>query len=422
MAPWRPFRRRPVRLISIAIVALVFIPYLGIVSLLSENSTGTDTAVKSELWREVGFSSVDFTQVDRALESVVTNVTKMRHELSLLGEEILTLKKRTIFHQDKSKFTSMGDVNSSHTRSVASNFEVPSRYGAGNAAETSVHHQKQPNSTNSQPLQSGKELFGCSIIDRIAISRKLGTGTSKEVHLGEYKGQMVAIKRVTPNVEDVKACLRRKKFWKESDCYLYANYKIVKEILLSQQLHHQNILKLLGFCVRSENTASSLVGHGVISVTEVGKHIKMNEVKGWDWQKRLKLCIEIASLLDYLEHSPLGSLIMTDFKLDQMFFVDSSIKLGDMDDMNNIEGDCNHDSKCMIQTKLLDMACTDNKCIGLNAKFNLHRFNEKLLSQLLMSVPRDVATEIEEIRQRLNDLSISAAELYNKLIAIQQKS
>ncbi|XP_006819825.1 uncharacterized protein LOC102809382 [Saccoglossus kowalevskii] len=126
----------------------------------------------------------------------------------------------------------------------------------------------------------------------------------------------------------------------------------------------------------------------------------------------------------------MGSLLITDFKLDQMLLVDGVLKLGDLDDINNIESDCqdtncgilqqNCKKKiCAIENTELDIQCVNNKCIGFNAKFNLFKFNHHVFTRVLHNPPANVSFEVKNIQDRLNALNITATELYTSLLAIQ---
>lgn len=134
--------------------------------------------------------------------------------------------------------------------------------------------------------------FGCPNIDGITIKRKLGHGVSKQVYLGLYKGEKMAVKMVTRNLMDVTRCLKRKETLdaaaaaaagasqpltlndagtirsNPAECHILPNMKLMKEILILNQLEHPNLLRLLGYCVRSEETDStSLQDHGVIALS-----------------------------------------------------------------------------------------------------------------------------------------------------------
>ncbi|XP_071952703.1 extracellular tyrosine-protein kinase PKDCC-like [Antedon mediterranea] len=235
------------------------------------------------------------------------------------------------------------------------------------------------------PQHDEETTFSCSNISNIKILKSLGHGVTKEVFLGVYDDEEVAVKMVTSKVQDVRKCLQRKKYWKEQDCYLLANYKLLKEMLFMQQLHHPNILKRIGYCVRNEKTSGHVDDHGVISVAELGSQFNPGKYKRTSWERRMTTTIELLDLLDYFAHSPLGSLMMTDMKHTQFLVVNNRVKLGDMDDVTNEEQKCKTEKECYIDKIDYGIQCVNGICKGINAKFNLHFFNSKIFSLILQS-------------------------------------
>ncbi|XP_033127475.1 extracellular tyrosine-protein kinase PKDCC-like isoform X2 [Anneissia japonica] len=187
-----------------------------------------------------------------------------------------------------------------------------------------------------------KQEFSCRNISDVRIISSLGHGTTKEVFRGKYDGREMAVKMVTSKVLDVKKCLERKMFWKQEECYILANYKILKEILFVRQLQHPNILQTT---------------------------------------------IELLDLLDYFAHSPIGSLIMTDINTSQFLVVGDKVKLGDMDDVSSEEGKCETSRDCYLDNRNYGIQCVVNICRGINSKFNLHYFNKKIFSKILLTAP-----------------------------------
>ena len=145
---------------------------------------------------------------------------------------------------------------------------------------------------------------------------------------------------VTPSVADIKACVKKlplsRQNFKEKDeynklCYTFPNMKLMKEILLVSQLDHPGIIKLLGYCLRSEETVQTphLDEHGIIAVYEKVKQIKSAHIKKLSVQSALTISLQLLDLLDYLEHSPLGSLAIMDLKYTNLMIADGHIKITD---------------------------------------------------------------------------------------------
>ena len=94
----------------------------------------------------------------------------------------------------------------------------------------------------------GPQLLSCANISQFELGHFLGRGITKMVFKSTYEGDDVAVKIITPDVEDVQACLERGRYSRTEECYLYANYKLLKEITLALQLQHRNIVKVLATC------------------------------------------------------------------------------------------------------------------------------------------------------------------------------
>ncbi|XP_078606107.1 extracellular tyrosine-protein kinase PKDCC-like [Branchiostoma floridae x Branchiostoma japonicum] len=268
-----------------------------------------------------------------------------------------------------------------------------------------------------EPVEHEAKLLSCEDIAEISITRLLGRGYTKVVELGTYRGRQVAVKRVKSNVRDVTACKARMKGKRQHECYLFANYKIMKEMLLQMHLSHPNIVKLLGYCVRSENIAESLSEHGVVAVTEVGRSFNIEAARSMMWRQRLQIAIDIADLLDYLEHSPLGSLIMADMGPSQFVWVGDKVKLSDMDDVSSVEQACAVDSDCYIGHIRNLTPCVDGVCRGLNAKHNMNGAFRRIFQHILVHG----GGEILSLTQEMENLSVSAATLHSRLKQLLQQ-
>lgn len=269
-------------------------------------------------------------------------------------------------------------------------------------------------------LQKELWMFNCSNVGDIDFDLKnvLGKGVTKHVFYGKYKEKAVAIKMVTSQAMDVSECLTRygdAELWREShrQCYIFPNMKLMKEILLLHQLNHPNLIKLLGYCVRSEETEQlSLKEHGVIAIYEYAKPAAASEVYAWSLETRLKSALELADLLAYLEHSPLGSLILGDLKRSHLLLRPPyAIVINDLDDAHAQEPECLGDqpkidarykipgAPAVERSCLYDLPCIKGRCIGHNAKHNLAKMHSLILSKLLScrtGIGRDPNLSLEQ--------------------------
>ena len=303
-------------------------------------------------------------------------------------------------------------------------------------------------------------MFTCNNIDQIVVKRKLGQGVTKQVYLGQYGGSKVAVKMITRNVIDVKSCLLKLKrnvtgideveLPRETQrCYTLPNMKLMKEILLLHQLKHPNMLKLLGYCARSEETEStSLQDHGVIAVYEYALPFYPSTLSTWPWYLRVKTAFELTDLLHYLHHSPLGSLRISDFKEIHFLLKDGRIKLTDLDDVTSLEPKCdshpsdnvgnvdsiavanganalyNHGAKgnTLSRTCGFNLQCVGGICQGFNALHNLAHMNKHYFQYLLYGDCENHEEMCSMLRNRLNNLDISAGKLKELLYQMMRVS
>ena len=273
-------------------------------------------------------------------------------------------------------------------------------------------------------------IINCTNVHQIKISKKLGKGVSKETYAGVFRGQDVAVKMVTPNVDDVKACTTKLK--KEAggvkiesrtdenkDCFVFPEMKMMKEILLINQLNHPGIIRLLGYCIRNEASVAKpdLQKHGIIAVYEKAAKITSNYIKkNMLLEKRLQTAHQLAELLDYLEHSPLGSLAMPDLKEGNLMLAGDRIKLSDLDDVGSVVKTCSKDSECFK-----NVVCESGRCVGENAAGNMDRAANVFFDNLLhCGNSRNMHAEISALRRGLNNGGVTAGEAMLKLEYIQR--
>ena len=263
--------------------------------------------------------------------------------------------------------------------------------------------------------------FGCHNLGDISIKRKIGQGVTKTVYLGIYNQKKMAVKMVTRNVIDVMSCLKTLRRDPLGDivdrhkCYTLPNMKLMKEVLLLQQLHHPNLLKLTGYCVRSEETDStSLQDHGIVATYEYGLQFYMSSLKEWPWRLRLRTAIELAELLDYFANSPLGSLSISDFKDTHFLLVNGRVKLIDLDDVTSLEPTCKP-SRGTSEICGYNTQCVGGICVGYNARRNMDNFSKMFFSNLLFSDDAKNEEQLSRIRGRLLDFSLTAYELKDLL-------
>ena len=183
----------------------------------------------------------------------------------------------------------------------------------------------------------------------IKLQAKIGHGVYKQTFKGTFRGIPVAVKMVTRHQREVKTCIDAingsvtMRAEQRAKYFVHPSMKLMKEILLLEQLNHPGFVKRLGYCVRSEESdTSDLSERGAVSVFELGQKLMLGNLQLTTWQERIRHSVNLAEFLHYLEHSPLGSLITRDFKEGHFLMVGTRIKIIDLDDVDNLEPSCDN--------------------------------------------------------------------------------
>ena len=121
-----------------------------------------------------------------------------------------------------------------------------------------------------------------------------------------------------------------------------------------------------------------------------------------------QICLGLARLLQYLAHSPLGSLFIRDFKLSQFILVSGEVKLTDFDDVDNREPGCLTDRGCVVRgvAKNKTLKCDSGRCKGVIAATNLHNVCRNVISHVLVpGAPEQFQSDLNEVKQNLQRLT-----------------
>ena len=250
--------------------------------------------------------------------------------------------------------------------------------------------------------------LNCSNMNEIEIDpkHKVFHGTRKNTYIGKFRGVPVAVKVVTTSNIFVRKCLKRDEaIMTYEECFHMVHMATMKEILLLHQLKHPGIIKLLGYCVRDTKPPQEKeppLKHGVIAVYE---YLDRYNVSALNFTQRLDFALQLADLLDYMEHSPLGSLHIADFTTSNIRVIDGQLKVSDIDLMFGFEQSCN--TRCP-----LGVECVDGRCIGLNTMKQMHAACRTFFKELLRDENNEHGLELELKRIRLNCYdSVSAADM-----------
>lgn len=121
-----------------------------------------------------------------------------------------------------------------------------------------------------------------------------------------------------------------------------------------------------------------------------------------------QLCLGLARLIQYLARSPLGSLLIRDFKLTQFVLVSGEIKLTDFDDVDNEEPGCLTNIDCVVkgskQNKTLP--CDQGRCSGVIAAKNLDNVGRNFINHILVpGAPEHLKVYLKEIKYNIQRLT-----------------
>ncbi|CAC5426379.1 PKDCC [Mytilus coruscus] len=303
-------------------------------------------------------------------------------------------------------------------------------YNVSNTEQTySRHNINEDDKKSARSLT--KYIFNCTNINNIRLFKyDIGGGMSKSIDIGTFEGETVVVKRLSPrkNPKERNAQFREVLF--------------MKDILMRDQLDHPSIIKMLGFCVNhlkhDLNIYKGYLPFGDISaVYEFGQEFKIAKVK-FKIEERLNHAVDLADLIFYLHHSPLGSLKLVDFlPYDHFLMVKGKIKLIDLDYISNVEPSCEFSTGCAyynitcqplnnyeIQyTNCKSISnCTIGVCRGTNLKHNLARFTESFFVHLLKPelYPLDMQDKLLQLLQRLEKHNIHIDDILDELRDIKQ--
>ncbi|XP_072163411.1 extracellular tyrosine-protein kinase PKDCC-like [Diadema setosum] len=264
------------------------------------------------------------------------------------------------------------------------------------------------------------QIYSCRHTDSIKVGKTIGQGHTKVVQEGTLLGRKVAVKSTSMQVKNVKDCLQQGIYKKKEDCLILAMYKVLKEAMILRQVRHPNVIKLLGLCARSENGSPNIRERGVTLVVELGSPVHLHELVEMPWQTRVKLCMDMGNLLQFLENSPMGSTAISDFRDEQFVLVDGVLVLADVDDLSSTEPDCDKNLQCLVDGKSVVKCASNMKCGGLNAHLNLQRAYDVFIGPLLShQVPAPLQAATRRLLKSLRRGDLDAEGMVYRLKNLQ---
>lgn len=287
-------------------------------------------------------------------------------------------------------------------------------------------HRDENESRVTTPSYGPLTGLNCAALANITVTQFVAAGWTKAVYKGKYQNEPVAIKQVDLYGHDMTACLKQPDvtFW---DCYRKSAAKILKEIVLLRELAHPNVLKVFGYCIPSGDPVirEGAGSGGVSMITELGETLDIIRLLQSSWEDRLRMSLGITRLIHHLAHSPLGTLLMNDFRRQQFVLVNGEIKLSDVDDMQLEEPSCHTDEECTIRHAaaelVLPVACFRGRCDGHNEKQNIYNAGRHFVSFLLPhGAPSTLRPPIDEIVAAFTNVSLDTGQLMSALENVQE--
>ena len=252
---------------------------------------------------------------------------------------------------------------------------------------------------------------GCEYFKQLRIGRALGHGISKFAYLALDGRNKVIVKMVTNESTEYTECKENQ----GNDCHVLPTMKLMKEILFMQQLQHPNIVRLLAFCLRSEDIDNlSIHKHGVVAAVEYGDILSEYVMRKWSTEEKLQAALGLADMLDYLEKHSGGPYILLDFKLDNFRLFKGVIKITDLDwiESNQLEYCKKSPAPCGGNVPCVKV------CVYWAAKCNMDDFYEKFSHILLDSSSEHINRHLKGIRYLMKESKLTAHELKGQLLQL----
>ncbi|XP_046338858.2 extracellular tyrosine-protein kinase PKDCC-like [Haliotis rufescens] len=264
---------------------------------------------------------------------------------------------------------------------------------------------------------TGDSMLNCNDIENITEREFIASGWTKAVFKGKYKGRSMAVKTVYIGGQDINTCIQQGVSMEE--CYHRAAQKIVKEIVVLQALPHENVIKVIGFCVPKQrydgdsNTA-------VVMVTELGETIDLIKLLQLSWEDRLRISYDMTRLLRFMSTTPFGSMAMNDFRRQQFVLVNGQLKLSDVDDVGFDEPKCQEDRDCSLHFSSSNftkrMPCLHGRCNGFNEMRNTFNAGRHFTTFLLPhGAPPLLKSLIDRVVDAYENLSLDSRQLVDNM-------
>ncbi|XP_022105604.1 extracellular tyrosine-protein kinase PKDCC-like isoform X3 [Acanthaster planci] len=287
--------------------------------------------------------------------------------------------------------------------------------------EAQIHTARETEQPPKDTTLTPELVYGCKEIASIPLSDRelVGFGYTKRVQKAFLGGKPVALKTPLSNGPDMTQCVGYG--MSKEECFTLANFKVLKEIALLQQLQHPNIIKVLGFCLPGKIDINDS-SRTTTMVTEYGHPITFLELLKMSWEDRLRISLGVSRLMYYLSNSSVGSLGIHDFKPSQFVTVDGEIKLVDLDDVDDKPVTCRTPVDCALlgSSSTVYLPCVDGKCLYYSDRRNVYSAYKIFFTLLPFETPSSLRVMVTDLVNKTGEALVGSQETYQQLERILQ--
>lgn len=183
--------------------------------------------------------------------------------------------------------------------------------------------------------------MNCDLLDHLSYEKFVANGWTKIVYSAKLNNQPIAIKTVNLKGKDITDCAKTKSILL---CHNRAAEKLVKEINLLKELKHETIIQMKHYCAKTSE--DNLCMKYAVIATELGDPLTNLKLLQMTWDQRRKIIQDLANLVNYAQHSPVGVLGLADLRRPQFVLINGNMKLTDLDDIIVGEPRCVTNADC----------------------------------------------------------------------------
>ena len=123
-------------------------------------------------------------------------------------------------------------------------------------------------------------------------------------------------------------------------------------------------------------------------------------------------------LLLYLDDTIIGSILIKDFRIEQLVFKDDTLKLTDLDDFDGRKKFCQTDEDCLVGSAILNttVPCKYQRCQNYSTTLNLYNLYKIFLDYSLnFDNPVWISEDLKSIAKRIAAFEVGLKDLWREL-------